>query len=47
MSASGTRTCSNCGRPGHDRRSCEVPANASRCGLCGFLGHDKRNCPKR
>jgi len=47
VSHSGTRTCSHCGKPGHDRRSCSVPTNASQCSLCGRRGHDRRNCPKK
>lgn len=47
MGASGTRTCSNCGKEGHDRRSCDVATNASECSVCGYRGHDKRNCPRR
>ncbi len=41
----GTRTCSWCGRHGHDRRSCTVGLNAAACSACGYHGHDQRNCP--
>ena len=47
LSSTGTRTCSWCGKHGHDRRSCDVPPNAGKCSVCGFHGHDKRNCPRK
>ncbi len=47
MSASGTRTCSWCGKLGHDKRSCDTSPNAGECSVCGYHGHDKRNCPRK
>lgn len=47
MSESGTRTCSTCGRQGHDKRSCAISTSASQCSVCGYHGHDKRNCPRK
>jgi len=43
----GSRTCSNCGIEGHDRRSCPVPQSAGECSVCHYRGHDKRNCPRK
>jgi len=43
----GSRTCSTCGRDGHDRRTCTVPSYAGQCSVCGYRGHDKRNCPDK
>ena len=47
MSSTGTRTCSVCGKQGHDIRSCGVSPNSGACAICGFRGHDKRNCPRK
>lgn len=47
MSLNRTRTCSWCGTPGHDRRSCTVPSNAGECSICNYHGHDRRNYPRK
>lgn len=47
------RTCTNCGKTGHDRRNCnkprlnssgEVIVSQRKCTRCGSLKHDRRTC---
>ena len=42
--AAESRTCSSCGRPGHDKRTCDIPEVASVCTVCGFHGHSPETC---
>jgi len=52
-SKSSRRSCTNCGKSGHDRRNCNKPRlNSSgvvvvsqrKCTRCGSLKHDRRTC---
>ncbi len=43
----GSKWCGNCGRPGHDSRTCSVPANKGRCSKCGYRGHSRPCIPFR
>lgn len=42
MRSTGTRACSWCGKPGHDKRSCDVPPNAASVTTTGTTSETAR-----
>eukprot|EP00475_Leptophrys_vorax_P018571 TRINITY_DN2541_c0_g2_i1.p1 TRINITY_DN2541_c0_g2~~TRINITY_DN2541_c0_g2_i1.p1 ORF type:complete len:625 (+),score=105.37 TRINITY_DN2541_c0_g2_i1:90-1877(+) len=45
--SSSSYSCGNCGRPGHNSRTCSYSSTSSshHCSTCGRSGHNSRTCP--